>query len=49
MAFMDRSILRGDPRSVFEARSRAGYAIGADQGCIYVRGVSIAVNRLDCA
>ncbi len=46
-AFMDRSILEGDPHSVFEAMAIAGYAIGADQGYIYVRAeYPIAVNRL---
>lgn len=49
-AFMDRSILEGDPHSVFEAMSIAGYAIGADQGYIYVRAeYPIAVNRLEIA
>ena len=36
-AFMDRSILEGDPHSVLEAMAIAGYAIGSDQGYIYVR------------
>ena len=49
-AFMDRSILEGDPHSVFEAMAIAGYAIGADQGYIYVRAeYPIAVNRLEIA
>ena len=49
-AFMDRSILEGDPHSVFEAMAIAGYAIGADQGYIYVRAeCPIAVNRLEIA
>lgn len=49
-AFMDRSILEGDPHSVFEAMAIAGYAIGADQGYIYVRAeYPIAVNRLKIA
>ena len=49
-AFMDRSILEGDPHSVFEAMAIAGYAIGANQGYIYVRAeYPIAVNRLEIA
>ena len=49
-AFMDRSILEGDPHSVFEAMAIAGYAIGADQGYIHVRAeYPIAVNRLEIA
>ena len=45
-AFMDRSILEGDPHSVIEAMMIAGYAIGADQGYIYVRAeYPIAVQR----
>ncbi len=49
-AFMDRSILEGDPHSVFEAMAIAGYAIGADQGYIYVRAeYPIAVERLRIA
>ena len=49
-AFMDLSILEGDPHSVFEAMAIAGYAIGADQGYIYVRAeYPIAVNRLEIA
>lgn len=46
-AFMDRSILEGDPHTVLEAMAIAGYAIGANQGYIYVRAeYPIAVNRL---
>lgn len=46
-AFMDRSILEGDPHSVLEAMAIAGYAIGADQGFIYVRAeYPIAVQRV---
>lgn len=46
-AFMDRSILEGDPNSVIEAMAIAGYAVGADQGYIYVRAeYPIAVERL---
>ncbi len=46
-AFMDRSILEGDPHSVLEAMAIAGYAIGADQGYIYVRAeYPIAVKRI---
>ena len=49
-AFMDRSILEGDPHAVLEAMAIAGYAIGADQGYIYIRAeYPIAVNRLQIA
>jgi len=49
-AFMDRSILEGDPHAVIEAMSIAAYAIGADEGYIYVRAeYPIAVNRLEIA
>ena len=49
-AFMDRSILEGDPHSVLEAMTIAGYAIGAHQGYIYVRAeYPIAVQRLEIA
>ncbi len=49
-AFMDRSILEGDPHSVLEAMTIAGYAIGADKGFIYVRAeYPIAVHRLQVA
>lgn len=49
-AFMDRSILEGDPHSVLEAMAIAGYAIGSNQGYIYVRAeYPIAVNRLNIA
>lgn len=49
-AFMDRSILEGDPHSVLEAMAIAGYAIGSDQGFIYVRAeYPIAVERLRTA
>lgn len=49
-AFMDRSILEGDPNAVIEAMSIAGYAIGADQGYVYVRAeYPIAVQRLQIA
>ncbi len=49
-AFMDRSVLEGDPHSVIEAMAIAGYAIGADQGYIYIRAeYPIAVNRLQIA
>lgn len=49
-AFMDRSILEGDPHSVIEAMAIAGYAIGANQGYIYVRAeYPIAVQRLQTA
>ena len=49
-AFMDRSILEGDPHSVIEAMAIAGYAIGASKGFIYVRAeYPIAVKRLQIA
>ncbi len=49
-AFMDRSILEGDPHVVLEAMAIAGYAIGSDQGYIYVRAeYPIAVQRLQIA
>ena len=49
-AFMDRSILEGDPHSVLEAMAIAGYSIGATQGYIYVRAeYPIAVQRLKVA
>ncbi len=49
-AFMDRSILEGDPHAVLEAMSIAGYAIGANKGYIYVRAeYPIAVKRLQIA
>ncbi|MDR0671838.1 MAG: NAD(P)H-dependent oxidoreductase subunit E, partial [Oscillospiraceae bacterium] len=49
-AFMDRSILEGDPHSVIEAMAIAGYCIGANQGYIYVRAeYPIAVERLRIA
>ena len=49
-AFMDRSVLEGDPHAVLEAMAIAGYAIGSDQGYIYVRAeYPIAVKRLEIA
>ena len=49
-AFMDRSILEGDPHAVLEAMAIAGYAIGVDEGFIYVRAeYPIAVHRLEVA
>ena len=49
-AFMDRSILEGDPHAVIEAMAIAGYAIGSDEGYIYVRAeYPIAVKRLQIA
>ncbi|MBQ6263590.1 MAG: NADH-quinone oxidoreductase subunit NuoF [Clostridia bacterium] len=49
-AFMDRSVLEGDPHAVLEAMAIAGYAIGADEGWIYVRAeYPIAVRRLNIA
>jgi len=49
-AFMDRSILEGDPHSVIEAMTIAGYAIGAHHGYVYIRAeYPIAVERLKIA
>lgn len=49
-AFMDRSVLEGDPHALLEAMTIAGYAIGANQGYIYVRAeYPIAVKRLKIA
>ena len=49
-AFMDRSVLEGDPHAVIEAMAIAGYAIGADEGYVYVRAeYPIAVKRLGIA
>ncbi len=49
-AFMDRSILEGDPHSVIEAMAIAAYAIGADEGYVYIRAeYPIAVKRLQIA
>ena len=49
-AFMDRSIMEGNPHSVLEAMAIAGYAIGANQGYIYIRAeYPIAVKRLQIA
>ena len=49
-AFMDRSILEGDPHSILEAMAIGGYAIGAHHGFIYVRAeYPIAVGRLEVA
>ena len=49
-AFMDRSVLEGDPHVVLEAMAIAGYAIGANMGYIYVRAeYPIAVKRLEIA
>ena len=49
-AFMDRSILEGDPHAILEAMAIAGYAIGASEGYIYVRAeYPIAVKRLTIA
>jgi NADH-quinone oxidoreductase subunit F len=46
-AFMDRSILEGDPNSVIEAMAIAGYAIGASEGYIYIRAeYPLAIERL---
>ncbi len=49
-AFMDRSILEGDPHAILEAMAIAGYVIGADEGYIYVRAeYPIAIHRLEIA
>ncbi|MGE5628509.1 MAG: NADH-quinone oxidoreductase subunit NuoF [Solirubrobacterales bacterium] len=49
-AFMDRSVLEGDPHSVIEAMAIGGYAIGANKGFVYVRAeYPIAVQRLEVA
>ena len=49
-AFMDRSVLEGDPHAVLEAMAIAGYAIGSNQGYIYIRAeYPIAVQRLNIA
>ena len=49
-AFMDRSILEGDPHAIIEAMTIAGYAIGAHQGFVYVRAeYPVAVHRLSVA
>lgn len=49
-AFMDRSILEGDPNSVLEAMAIAGYAIGASKGYVYIRAeYPLAIERLTIA
>ncbi len=49
-AFMDRSVLEGDPHSVIEAMAIAGYAIGASKGYVYVRAeYPLAIKRLELA
>ena len=49
-AFMDRSVLEGDPHRVLEGMALAGYAVGAQQGYIYVRGeYGLAIQRLQGA
>jgi len=49
-AFMDRSVLEGDPHSVIEAMEIAAYAVGADEGYVYVRAeYPLAVERLENA
>jgi len=49
-AFMDRSVLESDPHSVIEGMAIAAYAVGADQGYIYVRAeYPLAINRLNIA
>lgn len=49
-AFMDRSILEGDPHTIIEAMAIGGYAIGADTGIVYIRAeYPLAVHRLETA
>jgi len=49
-AFMDRSVLEGDPHRVLEGMAIAAYAIGASQGIVYVRAeYPLAIARLECA
>ncbi|HPR60381.1 MAG TPA: NADH-quinone oxidoreductase subunit NuoF [Prolixibacteraceae bacterium] len=49
-AFMDRSILEGDPHSVIEAMAICGYCIGANKGLVYIRAeYPLAINRLKIA
>jgi (2Fe-2S) ferredoxin len=49
-AFMDRSLLEGDPHAILEGMLVAGYAIGASQGYVYVRAeYPLAVERLEVA
>jgi len=49
-AFMDRSVLEGDPHRVLEGMALAGYALGAQQGYIYVRGeYALAIQRIQTA
>ena len=49
-AFMDRSVLEGDPHSVLEAMAIAGYAIGASKGYVYIRAeYPLAIERLELA
>jgi len=49
-AYMDRSVLEGDPHSVLEAMTLAGYAVGATQGFIYIRAeYPLAIDRLNLA
>lgn len=49
-AFMDRSILEGDPQSILEAMAICGYAVGAEKGYIYIRAeYPLAIKRLEIA
>lgn len=49
-AFMDRSVLEGDPHKILEGMAVCGYAIGADEGYIYVRAeYPLAIKRLRIA
>jgi len=49
-AFMDRSVLEGDPHTIIESMAIAAYAVGAERGYVYIRAeYPIAVNRLEIA
>ncbi len=49
-AYMDRSVLEGDPHTVLEAMAIAGYTVGADKGFIYIRAeYPLAIDRLNIA
>ena len=49
-AFMDRSIMEGDPHSIIEAMALCGYSIGASQGLVYIRAeYPLAIHRLKTA
>ena len=44
-AFMDRSIIEGDPHTLIEGMAIAGYAVGANQGCLYSAEYPMAVKQ----